>query len=251
MQQVSILLVNYKTPKLTKVCLRLLRKFTNFNKAKIIVVDNDSQDESTEYLRSLSFIELLEYPNVSNVKSSVKHHAAALEFGMQKVNTPYVLLIHTDTLIQRPDYLDFLLRYFKNDNVAAVGSWKLEFKPWHRQLIKSIGDAFNKKQQILYLRSHCAIFRTDLLDKYNLSFDDNKNPPCLSACVTLEKQNHKLVFLAPIILNKYVKHINHATLLLHQQEKAQKIKRSHRIRLEKFIYSDTFQNILHDSSLDK
>ena len=56
----SILIINYKTPDLTKLCLRLLRKHTDLSKVKIIVVDNDSADESLEYLRKLSWITLIE-----------------------------------------------------------------------------------------------------------------------------------------------------------------------------------------------
>ena len=43
-QIVTILIPNYKTLELTKVCLRLIRKFTNLDQAKVIVIDNDSQD---------------------------------------------------------------------------------------------------------------------------------------------------------------------------------------------------------------
>ena len=52
-KQVTIIVPNYKTYQLTKVCLRLLRKNTDLNHADVIVVDNNSNDESSKYLKSL------------------------------------------------------------------------------------------------------------------------------------------------------------------------------------------------------
>ena len=45
----AICIVNYKTLDFTRLCLRSIRKFTNFP-YEVIVVDNDSQDESLEGL---------------------------------------------------------------------------------------------------------------------------------------------------------------------------------------------------------
>ena len=49
----TVLLPNYKTPELTKLCLRSLRKYTDFNQIQIVAIDNASGDESLAYLRSL------------------------------------------------------------------------------------------------------------------------------------------------------------------------------------------------------
>ncbi len=39
----SIALVNYKTPEVTKLCLELLKKAVDVNKVTVWVVDNDSK----------------------------------------------------------------------------------------------------------------------------------------------------------------------------------------------------------------
>ena len=48
---VTILLPNYKTPELTKLCIRSLRKYTDLSQIRVIAIDSASQDESAEYLR--------------------------------------------------------------------------------------------------------------------------------------------------------------------------------------------------------
>lgn len=58
-KQVTIIVPNYKTYQLTKVCLRLLRKNTDLNHADVIVVDNNSNDESSKYLKSLKWIKFI------------------------------------------------------------------------------------------------------------------------------------------------------------------------------------------------
>ena len=46
---ITVLLPNYKTPELTRLCLRSLRKYTDFTKLQVLAVDNASGDESVEY----------------------------------------------------------------------------------------------------------------------------------------------------------------------------------------------------------
>ena len=46
--QTTILIPNYKTPDLTKLCLRTLRRLTDLSRTRVVVVDNDSADESLE-----------------------------------------------------------------------------------------------------------------------------------------------------------------------------------------------------------
>ena len=55
----AICIVNYKTADFTRLCLRSIRKFTRYP-YETIVVDNDSQDESLDYLKCLNWIRLIE-----------------------------------------------------------------------------------------------------------------------------------------------------------------------------------------------
>ena len=55
---VTVLVPNYRTPELTRLCLRLLRKHTPPGRIRVIAIDNDSGDDSLDYLRSQLTIEL-------------------------------------------------------------------------------------------------------------------------------------------------------------------------------------------------
>ena len=127
--EVSIVIPNYKTPELTRLCLRSLRRHTDLERVRVIVVDNDSRDASLDYLRKVEWIELLE--RTTDGESGPEMHARALDLALEKVDTPFLLVIHTDTIVVNDLWLDFLLNRINSDpNIAGVGSWKLEIVPF-------------------------------------------------------------------------------------------------------------------------
>lgn len=264
---VSILIPNYKTLALTKLCLRLIRKHTDFHKAKVIVVDNDSQDASLDYLRTLSWIELIERKAVLG-ESPTESHARALDLALNQVTTSYVLSIHTDTLVNHPNWLEYLLSHIEKDpSVAGVGSWKLELKSSWRQLLKTmehttqlfyyqlIGKSTHGLEGVgenyYYLRSHCAMYRTRLLKKLNLHFADGNRVAGKYMHKQLVDAGHKMIFLPSRALIRYIEHINHATVILNpylstRQKSVDKGMR----RIERCLERMNAEALLQDTSLD-
>jgi hypothetical protein len=237
-QAVSILVPNYRTKKLTMLCLRLLRKYTDLKNARIIVIDNDSNDESLTYLRSLSWIQLIERPAIPG-ETGVAAHAKALDLGLQYVDTPYVLSIHTDTLVKHAGWLPYLLSHIEGKaNVAGVGSWKLEFKTVYQRVLKSMERSaqhlyyrvLNQENHMLegigknyyYLRSHCALYRTSLLQQYKLHFADGDMVAGKYLHQFLSDAGYQLLFLSSEELSRYVEHVNHATTVLNPELSSRK-----------------------------
>ena len=271
---VTILVPHYKTAELTKLCLRLLRKHTPAHLIHCIVIDNDSQDESTDYLRTVSWIELIERKPLPGERP-LQGHGRALDRGLERVKTPYVLSIHTDTLVKHPDWLMFLLSHInpiqhnnQDNTIAGVGSWKLETKPWYRQLFKNIERKIQlfyyklinkqnhsiegKGKNYFYLRSHCALYKTDLLKEYHLKFDDEDTDAGKVMHRKLVEKNHEMIFIPSHNLNKYIDHIDHATMVLNPALGASKktIKRGlHKIKAR--LQSVDMDNMLKQDCWDK
>jgi hypothetical protein len=264
---VTILVPNYKTLALTKLCLRLIRKHTDANHAKVIVIDNDSQDESLAYLKTLSWIELIERKAIPG-ESAVQSHARALDEALLRVTTPFTLSIHTDTLVKNPEWLRFLMRYLEqNPRAAGVGSWKLESKPAWRQALKALerriqlfyytltGRAMHPIEGIgknyYYLRSHCAMYRTSLLKQHQLHFADGDMVAGKYMHKQLVEAGYDMIFLPSDVLIPYVEHINHATTVLNPELSTRKksvIKGLARIK--KSLARMNAEAILQDASLD-
>lgn len=266
--KVSILVPNYKTLELTKLCLRLLRKYTDPNLAEVIVIDNDSQDVSTEYLRSLNWIKLLERPAVPNEPPHLAH-SRALDLALAQVATPYVLSIHTDTLVRNAQWLPYLLaKIDTHEHIAGIGSWKLENKPCLEYILKQVEEKLqkgyyyllHKKQHAIegegdnfyYLRSHCALYRTDLLKQHQLTFSAGDGVAGKYLHKALLDLGYQMEFLASPELIKYIDHINHATMVLHPElgTRARSVPKGLK-RIEKSLAQFNAQAILQDISLDQ
>ena len=267
--RVCILIPHFKTLDLTKFCLRSLRKCTDLSRVQLIVIDNGSKDASTEYLRGLPWITLLERESAPG-ESGPAAHARALDLGLARAMAPFVLSMHTDTITISPGWLDYLLAHIEADSrIAGVGSWKLGFRPWYRRLAmhlegvwpalraslprgfrrRGLGAADNRS---LYLRSHCALYRTDLLRRFGLQFYDENKTAGKALHHRLEEQGFIMKFLDPRDLARYVRHLNHATMILNPEIAGRKTgTEAARRRLWRELDSLGFQEMLQDESLDR
>lgn len=117
----SIALVNYKTCEMTRTCLELLQRHLADRDVPVWVVDNNSADDSTTYLRSLSWINLIERVQPAGEPGHIAH-GKALDMILERIDTDYVLLMHTDTFIYDEKVFKLMLDLCSQDpKVAAVG----------------------------------------------------------------------------------------------------------------------------------
>lgn len=232
-KQVTILVPNYKTPEITKICMRLLRRYTDFSQVEVIAIDNNSQDASLAYLRSLPWVKLIERQPAPDDTVPLSH-SRALDLALAEVTTPFVLSIHTDTFVKRADWLQMLLQPFEhNPKLAGVGSWKLESKTtlqrwgiqfeqcWKKALHQWFGyRGYNPNrldESKYYLRSHCAMYRTDIIRALNTCFSDENQTAGMVMHQKMVAAGYEMRFLDSVQLGQYVDHLNHATLIFNPQ----------------------------------
>ncbi|MBO5306816.1 MAG: glycosyltransferase [Lentisphaeria bacterium] len=227
-KEVSLIIPNYKTFELTKLCLEYLEKNTDLDRVEVIVVDNNSADESLEYLKTVPYIHLLERDPKD--EHGPRMHIEALKLALEHVTSPLVQVMHTDTIMIHPGWLDFLLEKINADpEIAAVGSWKLEYVPLLKRYYQRLETAIRRKlgRKVVdrehYFRSHCALYKTDLVRQAGGFEDDVSAGYCIFA--KLRSQGYKLPFIESAELCKYLMHLNHATGLLHAPLSERKGKR--------------------------
>lgn len=254
--EVTIILPNYRTPELTKICLRLLRLHTDPRRIRVIAVDNASGDASTEYLRQVEWIRLIER-KVPDGEPGFVMHAKALDLAFAEVTTPYVMIMHTDTFVLDDGWLDALLDEIRGDEtIAGVGSWKLEhisaFKRFAKAAEALIQRIFRRaKTEERYLRSHCALYRTEALRRHTAGFYDGE-----SAGKALHRKliaaGFRMVFLDSRKLERYLCHLNHATMILNPREGDRKTARAaSKRKLSTRISRAEFADILNHPELDR
>lgn len=94
MPDLSIIIVNFNTYKLTSACLDSIAKFPPECKFETIVVDNASSDESAAKLKTRKDIRLI----VSSVNTGF---AKGTNMGIRQAKGKFILLLNSDTLITK------------------------------------------------------------------------------------------------------------------------------------------------------
>ncbi len=259
MRDATIAIVNYQTPQLTRLCLRSLRKFTDLSRVRVIVVDNSSKDESLDYLRALDWIELVERP-IPEGETPPESHANALDVAMAMADTPYFFVMHTDTIMVHDHWLDYLIAAIKkSDNIAGVGSWKMEiespFKTFGQKIETFVREKIlgrhSRRHHRHYLRSHGALYRTGALKEHSSGFCDGDTAG-KSAHLNLRRAGFEMVFLPVRELNHYMRHLNHATMILNPEISGRHTGTPEaRKRIQKQLDDIGFKKILSDATLDR
>jgi len=262
----TICIVNYKTPEFTKLCLRSIRRFTKYP-YEVIVVDNGSGDESLEYLKSVGWIHLLERKN-GHDKSGGCAHGAAIDFAFENCDTDFFVSMHSDTFVQKDYWLSELVSLFERDeDIACVGSGKLELRPTWQQWLRRATDYKTFKRKLLgvadlnekfryYNRTICCLYRRDVLIRENLTFlmgRDKGLAPGKKLYFSLVDRGYRTVELPPSVMSRYVLHLAHATrpVIIHNESRREHTERKFKRRFDKVWSLPVVQQILADDSLDR
>jgi len=101
---VSIVIVSYKTPQLLKACVQSIKDTTHHLSYEIIVVDNNSEDESEQLIGKY-------FPDVKWINSGYNAgFARANNIGIKTAVGTYVFLLNPDALLVQ----DYLLKMIKH-----------------------------------------------------------------------------------------------------------------------------------------
>lgn len=225
----SIVIVNYKTPEITKICLDLLHQHFGSHGVPIWVVDNYSADESTEYLRTLDWINLIER-SVSEPEPGHIAHGKALDLVLERVETDYLFLMHTDTFIFDKNVFPMMLnKCLKNKKVVAVGCveqlnrgttrtlWRFSsrlLKHHFRHLKMSMGlrSRDPKPYREVYLKSFCTLWNCKLIKQHDMHFLMDDRVPGYTLQDRMTELGYVVEMLSPRKIFSYLDHIQAGTV---------------------------------------
>lgn len=115
---ISIVIVNYKTPSLTDICIGSIYQFTEGIDFEIVLVDNDSQDESKSLITT-------KYPKVKWVDSgSNAGTSVAYNIGVKNSIGKYILILNSDTEFRENTIkkcLDIYIAKEKSEKIGLLG----------------------------------------------------------------------------------------------------------------------------------
>lgn len=225
----SIALVNYKTCEMTSACLELLREKIAGRDVPVWVVDNHSADASTLFLRGLDWINLIEREPVAGEPGHVAH-GKALDLILERIDTDYILLMHTDTFIFDDTVFDLLLGHCNdNPNVAAVGcveqldrglvrtAWRTSSrycKHHYRRVLRQLGipGRAPKPWKEAHLKSFCTLWNSKAMKERGLRFCMDDKVPGYTLQDRMVVAGFSIVEIAPRRLFRYLDHIQGGTV---------------------------------------
>ena len=210
---VTILIPHFQTLDSIKLCLRSLRKFTR-RPLLVRVLDNGSHGAPLDYLRSVPWIELVVRDRPNDIW---KAHFEALNAAVPRVTTPYFLLLHSDTYVHHPGWLDYLLGLAQT-GYTAVG-------PRHQRVpVRSpfwLPGAFVQGLRtrvrapgVPALRSFCALYETAPFRRLGCRFStvDSLDITC-EVNARLVQAGQRIRGLSAFELSPYIFHASAVTTM--------------------------------------
>lgn len=173
MQSVTIVIPNYNGKKLLENCLKTLEKqaYKNF---KVIVIDNGSTDGSVSITS-----EVLDMEMVSLTENL--GFCGAVNLGIQKTKTPYIILLNNDTEVDQ-HFVEALLNAIqKSEHIFSCGAQMIDFK--NHEIVDNAGDLYtalgwavargkgkrcvdyNRAVRVFSCCAGAAIYRMDVLQR--------------------------------------------------------------------------------------
>lgn len=194
-KEVTILICQRKTFEITRLCIEsILRFYPDIN---ILVVDGDSQDESTLYLR----YKALTTPNLElHERIGLRHsHGETMDDALKnRIKTPYALLMDSDTIVNRGNWIEDLVMQFKeNPKLYATGSLMLVTRKNF-----GVGAPHDEDDILRYAHPSCSMFHVNTYKELKTPFNDNGSPLAHNMIEAQEKG----LEIGAYPIDKYVSH---------------------------------------------
>lgn len=118
-EKCSIVVVSYNNADLTRQCIESIVARTMYPNYEVIIVDNASQDDTRDMLRSMQ----RQFPGLKLkliINDQNRGFAAANNQGIAQAEGKYVVLLNNDTVVTN-DWLESMLRHLQNSDIGLVG----------------------------------------------------------------------------------------------------------------------------------
>ena len=193
--QLSVIIVHYKTPQLLLDCVTSLWEFSDGIKLEVLVVDNDSKDNSENLI-------LNAFPQTKWIQSGYNAgFARANNLGIRNSTGEYILLLNPDTFVKE-EFLEKMLEKYKQlsetKNLGLLGCRIISSVDG--SLLVGTGRGFQGLSK--YLKANPLVIK--FLPKYvvkknyiaeKMHCENHEVDFVSGACVMMEREkieNHKL-----------------------------------------------------------
>ena len=252
----SIIIPQYKTLELIRLCIRAIKQFSVLQ-PEIIVVDNNSKDASLDYLKKIKNITLIENKRKCNGADA---HRLALDLGIKKARGQWILLFHSDSIVLRKgwdeDLIDLTKKYPGTIGATTIYRDINRFAPWYTKLLRYFKernsffnyslDVTNKK-----IMSYCFLIERQFFLKTGYEFYGSQGDVGDSLYQIHIKNKKPFILLGRKMLNRFIWHTSNATSLAAGLMNDKKSKQKFLKKRNQLLSSDIISSILKNNALDK
>lgn len=117
--KVSVIILTYNNLNLTKLCLNSLLHWSDYPNLEIIIVDNNSFDNTPEFLAELN----ARYPTIQIIRNKTNEgFAKGNNIGLNAATGDYLVLLNNDTVVT-PGWILTMLRHLQADpSIGLIGA---------------------------------------------------------------------------------------------------------------------------------
>ncbi|WP_449244238.1 glycosyltransferase family 2 protein [Desulfobacca acetoxidans] len=252
----SIIIPHYQTEEHIRLCLRSLRQYSR-EPLEVIVVDNNSQDASVEYLQRLKWITLIINPTQA---IGSRAHAEALELGVQQAQGDWLVFFHSDTIVLKPGWDSDLLQKIQDRQAVGLSTTVRDvnrFEPvtekWKRAIYawrNACKDFFKTGQHNKKIMSFCFIIKKQVFQDTGYSFRDPVGDFITDLYYREIQSRYPFLLLTHAELAPMLWHTSNVTAILTGQITKQQLYEKFQQKNSMLMSRPEIQNILNNDSLD-
>lgn len=162
MKEVSIIIPLYNAEKTIKVCLDSITKEIDYSKMEVIIIDDGSDDNSSQIAQKYSNIKILNKKN-GGVSS-------ARNLGLTVAEGKYVMFVDADDCMEAGWYTKVIECLKSNDDIYMF-SKKYNFEFDKKKAIEGI---FIGENDYVYISSVWSkIYKREIINNNNITFNEN------------------------------------------------------------------------------
>lgn len=252
----SIIIPQYKTPELIRLCIRAIKKFSVLQ-PEIIVIDNNSKDASVDYLKQVKNITLIE----NKIKcSGADAHKLALDLGIKKARGQWILFFHSDSIVLKKgwdkDLLDLTQKHPGMVGATTIYRDMNRFAPWHSKLLRYLKEKnsffnYTLNSTDKKIMSYCFLIERQFLLKTKYQFKGSDGDVGDSLYQLHIKNKKPFILMGRSMLNRFIWHTSNATSLATGLINDKKSKENFIKKRSQLLSSDIITSLLQNKGLDK
>lgn len=242
--KITVCIPHWQVRRYITVCLRSIKEHSRNYNLDVLVIDNGSQDDSLDYLRSLSWIRLIERPDESQ-DNWPRNVFTAWDRGIAASDSDYFVTMHSDVFVKRDGWLDPMLQAMTSDfNVAGAGAWKLTIEnPFYATQKRVIGYLSARVKASLglqrkhiewqtghYPRDYCAMYRSTAIVENHLSFIPERGESGGYAIAKRLWQHGYRTTMVPLRdMDRNIVHVAHGTAAINPNKRLNHVRTQKRV----------------------